>query len=36
LKKAISGIDIKDLRKDMGARTEVKSQVDDILNKFNF
>jgi len=36
LKKAISGIDIKDLRKDMGARTEVKSQVDAILNKFNF
>ena len=36
LKKAISGIDIKDLRKDMGARTEVKSQVDDILNKFSF
>ena len=36
LKKAINGIDIKDLRKDMGARTEVKSQVDDILNKFSF
>ena len=36
LKKAINGVDIKDLRKDMGARTEVKSQVDDILNKFSF
>lgn len=36
LKRAINGVDIKDLRKDMGARTEVKSQVDDILNKFSF
>lgn len=36
LKKAINGIDIKDLRKDMGARTEVKTQVDAILNKFSF
>jgi hypothetical protein len=36
LKKAINGIDIKDLRKDVGARTEVKTQVDDILSKFNF
>jgi hypothetical protein len=36
LKKAINGIDIRDLRKDVGARTEVKTQVDDILSKFNF
>jgi hypothetical protein len=30
LKKAIGGIDVKDLRKDVGARTDVKMQVDDI------
>jgi hypothetical protein len=36
LKKAISGIDVKDLRKDVGARTDVKTQVDDILSKFSF
>jgi hypothetical protein len=36
LKKAIGGIDVKDLRKDVGARTDVKTQVDDILSKFNF
>lgn len=36
LKKAIGGIDIKDLRKDVGARTDVKTQVDDILSKFSF
>jgi hypothetical protein len=36
LKKAIGGIDVKDLRKDVGARTDVKTQVDDILSKFSF
>jgi hypothetical protein len=36
LKKAIGGIDVKDLRKDVGARNDVKTQVDDILSKFNF
>lgn len=36
LKQAINGIDIKDLRRDASARTEVKTQVDDILSKFNF
>ena len=36
LKKAIGGIDVKDLRKDLGARNDVKTQVDDILSKFNF
>lgn len=34
LKKAIGGIDVKDLRKDVGARADVKTQVDDILSKF--
>jgi hypothetical protein len=33
---AIGNVDVKDLRKDVGARTEVKTQVDDILSKFNF
>lgn len=36
LKKAIGGIDVKDLRKDVGARNDVKTQVDDILSKFSF
>jgi hypothetical protein len=36
LLKAIGNVDVKDLRKDVGARTEVKTQVDDILSKFNF
>ena len=36
LKKAIGNIDVKDLRKDVGARTDVKTQVDDILSKFSF
>jgi hypothetical protein len=27
---------VKDLRKDVGARTDVKTQVDDILSKFSF
>ena len=36
LLKAIGNVDVQDLRKDVGARTEVKTQVDDILSKFNF
>ena len=36
LKRVIGNIDIKDLRKDVDTRTEVKTQVDDILNKFTF
>ena len=36
LLKAIGGIDVKDLRKDVGARADVKAQVDDVLSKFNF
>jgi len=36
LKQAIGGIDIKDLRKDVQTRQDVKAQVDDVLSKFNF
>lgn len=36
LKKAISGIDVKDLRTDMPTRQDIKSEVDGILSKFNF
>lgn len=36
LMKAINGIDVKDLRKDMPTRTDVKAQVDDVLSKFSF
>jgi hypothetical protein len=36
LLKAIGNVDVQDLRKDVGARNEVKTQVDDILSKFNF
>ena len=36
LKRAIGNIDVKDLRKDVDARADVKAQVDDILSKFSF
>jgi hypothetical protein len=36
LKRAIGGIDVKDLRKDIPTRTDIKAQVDDVLSKFNF
>lgn len=36
LEAAVCNIDPDDLRKDANARKEVKTQVDDILNKFTF
>ena len=36
LKRTLNGVDLKDLRKDMGTRNSVKADVDDILSKFNF
>jgi len=36
LNKAINGLDVKDLRKDMPTRTNVKAEVDAILSKFSF
>lgn len=36
LKKAINGIDVSDLRKDMPTRQDIKKEVDDILSKFSF
>lgn len=36
LKQAIGGIDVKDLRKDIPTRTDIKAQVDDVLSKFSF
>jgi hypothetical protein len=36
LKQAIGGIDVKDLRKDLPTRTDIKAQVDDVLSKFSF
>lgn len=36
LKQAIGGIDVKDLRKDMPTRIDIKNQVDDVLSKFSF
>ena len=33
---AIRGIDVKDLRKDIPTRTDIKAQVDDVLSKFSF
>jgi hypothetical protein len=36
LKRAIGGIDVKDLRKDIPTRTDIKAQVDDVLSKFSF
>jgi hypothetical protein len=35
-KKAISGLDVKDLRKDMPTRQDIKKEVDSILSKFDF
>lgn len=32
----INGVDVKDLRKDMAARTEVKTRVDEIRNAWSF
>ena len=36
LKQIINGVDVKDLRKDMPTREDIKSQVDDVLSKFSF
>jgi hypothetical protein len=36
LEQAITSIDADDLRKMPEARLELKTSVDDILNKFNF
>jgi len=36
LESAICSIDIKDLRQSQGARLEVKTQVDEILKRFDF
>jgi hypothetical protein len=36
LKKAINGVDVKDLRKDMPTRQDIKKEVDGILSKFDF
>lgn len=36
LESAICGVDVKDLRESVGVRKDVKAQVDDILNRFNF
>ena len=36
LKRAIGNIDVKDLRKDVETRADIKAQVDDVLSKFNF
>lgn len=34
LRKAVAGVDVKDLRKDTGAREMVKQDLDDLLSKF--
>jgi len=36
LESVLSGLDVQDLRKSDGARKEIKTQVDDILKRFNF
>jgi hypothetical protein len=36
LKKVINGVDVKDLRKDMPTRQDIKKEVDGILSKFDF
>lgn len=36
LEQALLGVDVKELRTNMSVRTDVKSQVDDILSKFSW
>lgn len=36
LESAVCGIDVKDLRESQGARLEVKTQVEEILKRFDF
>ena len=36
LESAVCNVDIKDLRKDVGARIEITTQVNDILSRFEF
>jgi hypothetical protein len=36
LERAVSSVDIKDLRDLSSARQELRGQVDEILNKFSF
>jgi hypothetical protein len=36
LEQAVTTTDIKDLRDDEGARLELKTNVQDIINKFNW
>jgi hypothetical protein len=36
LEQAVTTTDIKDLRSDEGARLELKTNVQDIINKFNW
>jgi len=36
LKQIINGVDVKDLRKDMPTRQDIKKEVDGILSKFDF
>jgi hypothetical protein len=35
LRNAVAGVDVKDLRKDTGAREMVKQDLDDLLSKFS-
>jgi len=36
LESTVCNVDIKDLRKDVGARIEITTQVNDILSRFEF
>jgi hypothetical protein len=36
LERTINSVDIDDLRKDVEARKEIKTRVDELLDKFNF
>jgi hypothetical protein len=36
LESTVCNVDVKDLRTSTGARSEIKAQVDEILNKFNW
>jgi hypothetical protein len=36
LESTVCNVDVQDLRTSTGARLEIKAQVDEILNKFNW
>jgi len=36
LQMTLQGVDLKELKKDTAVRLSVKSEIDDLISKFNF